>query len=66
MTPVQKQQPAAAPVHEEHGARPSLASLAVRGADADRRIARVLPAAARPAAAVSPAAARTVTFNSSL
>ncbi|MEV6579220.1 hypothetical protein AB0M92_13820 [Streptomyces sp. NPDC051582] len=66
MTPIQKQQPAAVPVlpvalvHEEHGGRPSLASLTARGADADRRIARVLPV---PAA---PPAVRTVTFNSSL
>ncbi|MFD9412444.1 hypothetical protein ACFWBN_36305 [Streptomyces sp. NPDC059989] len=59
MTTTQKQQPAVSPVQGERGGRPSLASLAARGADADRRIARVLPGATAPGA-------RTVTFNSSL
>ncbi|UUU42742.1 hypothetical protein [Streptomyces sp. NBC_00162] len=60
MTTTQKQQPAVLPVREEGGGRPSLASLTARGAEADLRIARVLPAAA------APGGPRTVTFNSSL
>lgn len=64
MTTTQKQQPevSSVEVRGERGGRPSLASFAARGADADRRIARVLPDATAPAAP----AARTVTFNSSL
>ncbi|WP_030161769.1 hypothetical protein [Streptomyces sp. NRRL S-244] len=64
MTTIQKHHPAAIPVNEEHGGRPSrasLASLAARGgAESDRLIDRVLPG--RDAAP----AVRTVTFNSSL
>ncbi|WP_030870576.1 hypothetical protein [Streptomyces sp. NRRL F-2747] len=64
MTPIQKHRPAAVPVNEEHGGRPSptsLACLAARGCtDADRLIDRVLPGRA------GADTVRTVTFNSSL
>ncbi|MFI5668978.1 hypothetical protein [Streptomyces sp. NPDC051704] len=64
MTSIQKHDPAVVPVHEEHGGRPSpasLASLAARGgADTDRLIDRVLPGRA------GADEVRTVTFNSSL
>lgn len=60
MTTTQKQQTAVVAVRPEHGSRTRLASLTARGADADLRIARVLPGAA------APGDARTVTFNSSL
>ncbi|MGW0753228.1 hypothetical protein [Streptomyces sp. NPDC002587] len=59
MTTTQKQQPAVVPVRPEHAARPRLSSLTARGAEADRRIARVLPEVTAPGA-------RTVTFNSSV
>lgn len=60
MTTTQMQQTTAVPVRPEHGSPTRLSSLTARGADADLRIARVLPGAS------APGDRRTVTFNSSL
>ncbi|MFD9476390.1 hypothetical protein [Streptomyces nojiriensis] len=60
MTTTQKQQPTVVSVRPEHAGPTRLSSLAARGADADLRIARVLPGAA------APGDERTITFNSSL
>ncbi|MFE9635669.1 hypothetical protein [Streptomyces sp. NPDC006463] len=59
MTNTQEQPAVPTVPQEHHAARPRLSSLTARGADADRRIARLLPEATL-------SGARTVTFNSSL